>query len=111
MLKIELLGELRIWRGTERVGGFRYEKIKALLVFLAAHKGRSLGREFVASLLWPDLSPEDGRRNLRIALSHMKSVLFEPDLFFVSKHALGINSAACQLDLEEFERAPPGLPQ
>jgi len=51
-------------RNYGKVPRFRSRTTFALLGYLAAEK-REVGREYLASLFWPDETPSKGRGNLR----------------------------------------------
>lgn len=52
-------------------------KSEALLALLALRPGVAQGREWLASLLWPDVSEGQARASLRQAVSHLRRALGE----------------------------------
>jgi DNA-binding SARP family transcriptional activator len=109
-IEIALLGGVRLFRDGEPVTGFRYDKVRALLALLVTERNQLHRREWLASLLWPELESSDGRRNLRIALAQLNKMLPLADgrsLFVADKNHIGLDpGAACLLDLEFLEQAP-----
>lgn len=61
--------------GRRRVLSTRYRKGLILLAFLAMQPERPQRRERLAELLLPGLELTAGRRNLRVLVSHLQSVL------------------------------------
>ncbi len=55
--------------------GFRSDKVRALLAFLAVQPGHPWPRPTLADLLWPDYPERTARANLRNALSNLRHVL------------------------------------
>ena len=74
-IRIELLGGLRVVRGSRVTTRFRTHKTAALLAFLAYHIHHSHSRELLIDMLWPDMTPEAGRNSLSMALSSLRSLL------------------------------------
>ena len=77
-LTIALLGPTQLLRGDEPVDDqhWRRRRVRELLAFVAHHG--STTREKVLGALWPDLTDDAARRNLRVTLTYLQSVL-EPD--------------------------------
>ncbi|MFY0542867.1 alpha/beta fold hydrolase [Brevibacillus sp. H7] len=73
-LRIELLHAFRVLIDGEEVhGSWNQRHAKELLAYLAIHKAAS--REQFCKMFWPYLPMEKARNNLRVALSHLKSLL------------------------------------
>jgi DNA-binding SARP family transcriptional activator len=79
-LRIQALGPFRAWRGTEKVDDREWRRSKALHLFqlLLTNRGRMLQREEITEVLWRDMEPEAGQRNLKVALYALNKAL-EPD--------------------------------
>ena len=77
-LTIALLGPTHLLRDDEPVDDqhWRRRHVRELLAFVAHHG--STTREKVLGALWPDLTDDAARRNLRVTLTYLQSVL-EPD--------------------------------
>jgi DNA-binding SARP family transcriptional activator/predicted ATPase len=59
----------------EPVMGFGYDKVRALLAYLAVEHLVPHSREFLATLLWPEANADTARTNLRKALSTLRKAL------------------------------------
>lgn len=74
-VRLRLLGGFEVWDTDRQVGGFESQKVRALLSYLACHRGRGLSRDHLAGLLWPDKGPDAARHALRQSLYNLKSRL------------------------------------
>ena len=90
---------------------FPTRKTLALLIYLAL-EGGSQPREYLATFLWPDSSPERSYASLRNTLGHLQSALspdlnlVQPPFLSITHHTLGLNpDADVDLDLHTVERA------
>ncbi|MFC1960928.1 hypothetical protein ACFLYO_09475, partial [Chloroflexota bacterium] len=109
-LHLHLLGPPEIHLG-EKPLTFPTRKTLALLVYLAL-EGGSQPREHLATLLWPDSSPERSYASLRNTLGHLQTT-FSPardqaQIFYLSitHHTLALNPEAdIDLDLHTVEQA------
>ena len=72
---LRLLGPFTLERDDGLVGGFRSDKVRALLAYLSVQPGRLCSRSLLADLLWPDRPEAVARANLRNALSNLRLVL------------------------------------
>ena len=72
---LRLLGPFALVRDDGTLAGFRSDKVRALLAYLAAQPGRTWSRSALADLLWPDRAEVVARANLRNALSNLRQVL------------------------------------
>src|SRR5687767_7437861 len=75
-LDLHLLGPPEITLGGAPVS-FRYDKMRALLVYLAVEAKRPHPRDVLAGLFWPDTTDRDARRNLNQALFNLRQALHE----------------------------------
>ena len=89
---------------------FRYDKMRALLIYLAVESRRSHPREVLAGLLWPDTPDRDARRNLNQALFNLRQALHEstdaaqPQFLLANRDTLQFNSASDHsLDVASFQ--------
>jgi DNA-binding SARP family transcriptional activator len=111
ILKVALLGGVRVthnnWRNEARLT----REIQSLLAYLLLQRHRSHSREILADAFWGEQRHEKARRALNTALWRLKKVL-EPEgvpagTYLISAHAgeVGFN---CQsqywLDVEVFEQ-------
>jgi DNA-binding SARP family transcriptional activator/predicted negative regulator of RcsB-dependent stress response len=74
-LRIHLLGDLQLTFDGAPLGGKLYGKVLALMAYLCMEAGRSQTRERLAELLWPELTMEAARSNLRQALYYLRQAL------------------------------------
>jgi DNA-binding SARP family transcriptional activator/TolB-like protein len=73
-LSLRVLGAFELRRGDgppQRLP----RKAQALLAYLALQRGRPIGRDQLATLLWGDSSTEQARQSLRQALASLRSAL------------------------------------
>jgi predicted ATPase/DNA-binding SARP family transcriptional activator len=71
-LRIEMLGGLRILRGTQSITNLRSHKIARLLAYLAFYPTRPHPRDELLDLLWPEEDPELTRNRLRVGLNTLR---------------------------------------
>jgi WD40 repeat protein/DNA-binding SARP family transcriptional activator len=74
-LRIHLLGSFLVTLDGEPVTTFEWDKVRALLAYLAVEADRSHSREKLAGLLWPETPEASARANLRRALSDLRSAI------------------------------------
>lgn len=78
-LKLNLFGPLHVTLGETPVTGFRSDKTRALLAYLAISADRPHRRDALAGLLWPELTDEKAHDNLRLALHRLRAALGHAD--------------------------------
>jgi len=86
------------------------QKARALLAFLVLNRNRSVAREEIIELFWPEAAdPENARQNLNTALWSIRRVIrdagYDASSFFTADKFVVRWHAATALDAEEFERA------
>lgn len=109
-LFLHLLGGFSVLRDGVPVAGFSYDKVRALLAFLAIEAGSTHSRERLSDLLWPEAERESARGSLRHALFSLKRALGpEGDaLLRADRHSLTTLAAfADHVDFHEFSAAFP----
>ncbi len=74
-LSLSLLGPFQVMLGGRPVTGFKSNKVRALLAYLAVEADRLHRRETLAGLLWPDWPDRDALSNLRYALFDLRKVI------------------------------------
>ncbi|MBS3784337.1 MAG: SARP family transcriptional regulator, partial [Anaerolineae bacterium] len=74
-LSLHLLGPFQVTLNGEPVTGFKSNKVRALLAYLAAEPDRPHTREVLAGLLWPEWPEREALSNLRYALSNLRQVI------------------------------------
>lgn len=106
VLKLALLGPLRLTINEEPLADLASAKAQGLLCYLALN-GRVHSRQTLAGLLWGELPEADARRNLRGALLKLRQQL-EPYLH-VTHQAIAFNrEAPYWLDVEAFAQGVDG---
>jgi predicted ATPase/DNA-binding SARP family transcriptional activator len=108
-LSIYLLGPFLVTRDGEVAAGFEYDKVRALLAYLAAEADRPHRREELAGLFWPDQPERTARNSLRQALSKLRQAIgdgdADPPFLHISREAIQFNRASnYELDVEVFKR-------
>src|SRR5690606_12533088 len=60
-LRVQTLGEFRLWRGREEAPHREWQRKKALQLFLffLTERGKVLHREQICDMLWPEMDVED----------------------------------------------------
>lgn len=106
-LSLSLLGPLQITLGDRAVTAFRYDKVRALLVYLAVEADRPHRRDALTGLLWPELPQPTARNNLRQALNTLREAIgdkaAEPPFLIVTRESIQLHPAAdVWLDVGEF---------
>jgi DNA-binding SARP family transcriptional activator len=105
-LKLALLGPLRLIVQGQTAPTFRYNKVAALLAYLAI-EARRQPRDTLAALLWPESGEEAARRSLRVALTHLRRALGDqraaPPALLVTRDSIAFNPVAdCSVDALQF---------
>ncbi len=105
-LQLALLGPPEVMLDATPIP-FAYDKVLALLAFLAVERDRPHRREVLAGLLWPEQAERAARHNLSQALSSLRRALgdhaAQPPFLLVDGDAVQLNPAAsCELDLATF---------
>ena len=90
-LKLTLLGGFEAHLNGCPVSGFAYNKMRALLAYLAVEREQDHSREVLAELLWSGNDPKTARGSLRRTLADLRRVLELPSgtaLFSASKQTI-----------------------
>ena len=97
-LEISLLGPIQINLEGESIRGFKSNKVRALLAYLAVEADKPHRRESLAGLLWPDWSEREALGNLRYILSDLRRAIedrvAEPPYLIISRDSLQFNTAS-----------------
>jgi DNA-binding SARP family transcriptional activator len=106
-LSLSLLGPLRISIDGRLVTGLKSDKVRALLVYLAAERNRPHRRESLAALLWPEWPDAAAASHLRDALSNLRRNLGDrasgQPFILVTRDTLRFNPVAdFALDVADF---------
>ncbi|HYX51100.1 MAG TPA: BTAD domain-containing putative transcriptional regulator [Ktedonobacteraceae bacterium] len=110
-LRIQLFGKFSVRRNESILDGFDARKIQELFSYLLLHRDHSLPRETLASILWPETTTPQSKKNLRQALWQLQSALgtqnepIHERLLLVEPDWVQLNSEAnLWLDVAEFEQ-------
>lgn len=107
---LNLLGPFSAtWKG-QALDGFNYDKMRALLAYVALEHRQEHSRETLAALLWESSPPSAWRGNLRRTLSDLRRVLETPTdltLFATSKNTLQFLPCG-EIDALQFLQPPAG---
>ena len=103
-LSPSLLGSFQATLDGQPVTGFKSDKVRALLAYLAVEAHRPHRREALAGLLWPDWPDQAARSNLRGALSNLRRAIDDrmaaPPFLLVVRETIQFNAASdCWLDV------------
>lgn len=102
-LKLRLLGGFDVRLNDLSIGGF-YNKMRALLTYLALEREQDHSRDMLAELLWGEHDRQAARDNLRRTLANLRSALETPSgltLFTASKNAIRFSPNA-YIDVLDF---------
>jgi len=91
-LSLSLLGSFQVTLDGRPATGFKSNKERALLAYLAVEADRPHRREVLAGLLWPDWPDREALSNLRYALSNLRQAIgdrtAEPPFLIIARDAL-----------------------
>ena len=76
-LKLSLLGSFQVLLDGEILDTFAYNKVRALLAYLAADSQHPQRRETLAELLWPGWPQTSALRNFSSALSNLRKTIHD----------------------------------
>lgn len=74
-LALSLLGSFRVTLDGQPVTSFEYDKVRALMAYLAVESDRPQRRETLAGLLWPERPERSARRNLSQTLFTLRRAI------------------------------------
>jgi predicted ATPase/DNA-binding SARP family transcriptional activator len=106
-LALALLGPLQITLDARPVSGFDYDKVRALLAYLAVEADRAHRRDALAGLLWPDQPDQAAHNSLRQALATLRRAIGEQaaavPVLQITREAVQFNQASDHdLDMAAF---------
>lgn len=95
--------------GDIPITGFKSDKARALLAFLAMQPGIPHSRSSLAALLWPDLPEQTALSNLRSVLANLRAITekkfgLTQTIFQVDYQTIQLNAEAFSCDVITFER-------
>jgi DNA-binding SARP family transcriptional activator len=106
--EVTLLGPFTVAVDGARIPAtaWRHRRATELVKILCLAKGHRMMAEQVIDLLWPELSPEAGKANLRKAAHFARSVLGAPDAVVLGDGRVALwPSGDLKVDVDVFERA------
>jgi DNA-binding SARP family transcriptional activator len=106
-LAMSLLGTFEVTLDGVPVTAFGYDKVRALLAYLAVEADRPHRRYTLTSLLWPEQPERQARQNLSQALLRLRQALGDrgarPPYLLISPQSLQFNrSSDYELDVTAF---------
>jgi len=107
-VSISLLGRFEVNLDGQRVDAFGYDKVRALLAYLACEADHFVSRESLAGLLWPDYPEQRARQNLSQALFTLRKAMADdrdsPSFLHVTRRSVQFTCTdGCCLDVAGFE--------
>jgi DNA-binding SARP family transcriptional activator len=112
ILRIQLFEKFCVRRNEQVLDGFDARKVQELFCYLLLHRDHSLPRETLASILWPETTTVQSKKNLRQALWQLQSALGSQNeqlndrILLVEQDWVQLNSEAnLWLDVAVFEQA------
>jgi Transcriptional regulatory protein, C terminal len=109
-LKVQVLGELRIWRDDMPLtpGGKAQRKPLELLALLAAHGGGPVNSEALIDALWPSVDADAPKASLEMAISRLRKLLELPEAVIVAEGGVALPQPANPLLRPTWLRWPSG---
>ncbi len=110
-LNLMLLGGFDAYLNGQPVTGFAYNKMRALLAYLAVEREQDHRRDVLAELLWNNYEPEAARNNLRRTLANLRKTLESPTgmtIFVPGKHSIRFIPTG-YIDVLDFIEQTPTL--
>jgi DNA-binding SARP family transcriptional activator len=107
-LDVRLLGRFEVRLHGKAIERWPSRKARLLLAYLTIERGRTVPKDILVDLFWPDVSPERGSNNLSIAVHQLRSTLSAVDPLLVDAVVVrqGMYSIAVEsvsVDLWEFQ--------
>ena len=97
-LRISLLGPIQVMVSGTPVTGFKSNKVRALLAYLAMEADKPHRRQFLAGLLWPNWPEREALSNLRYALSDLRRAIGDrqatPPFLIISRSSIQFNTTS-----------------
>ena len=107
VLKLELLGDLRMRSQAGALVNLSARKSQAMLAYLGVKPGQLVSRDKMAALLWSSTATEQARQSLRQALSNLRKDLssISPDRKILVEEGdfLSVDPGSVEVDVAQFE--------
>ncbi len=78
-LKIQMLGNFRVWRDGKSVTDFGDNEAERTIKILLTRRGENVSVDELVGFLWPGVEPKEAYANLSAAINSARAIL-EPDL-------------------------------
>ena len=104
-LEIALFGSFKACYNGQPLPGFRYDKVRALLAYLAVERDRPHRRDELVGLFWPDSAEEDARTSLRQALAQLRAAIGDSTVLASRESVQWNPDADADVDVITFEEA------
>jgi predicted ATPase/DNA-binding SARP family transcriptional activator len=106
-VSISMFGGFSVAADGQPLNSFRYQKVRALLAYLAAQPEQEHPRSLLVGLLWPELPNQTALANLRQALNHLRRALHDrqagtPFLLVQRDHIRWNSLAPASIDAVRF---------
>jgi len=106
---MQFLGQFKVSLAGQPISGWRYDKVRALLVYLACEGQRTHSRDELAALLWPDSDNTAARKSLRQALTILRTAVGDetavPPFLLITRESLQFNpDSRHSLDVSRFKQ-------
>lgn len=106
-LSLYLLGPWQLTRAAEGALTINYDKVRALLAYLAVEGEQAHRRDALMTMLWPELPEGAARNNLRQVLMRLSQAIgnneIAPPFLLIDRTSLQFNGASdAWLDVTEF---------
>ncbi|MGB0388976.1 MAG: AfsR/SARP family transcriptional regulator [Ardenticatenaceae bacterium] len=108
-LRLSFLGSFRVVLDGEPLTGFRSNKVRGLLAYLAVEASRPHQRARLTGLLWPNMPERMARRNLSQTLVRLRQTIHDkeasPPFLLITRQTVQFNAQSdYELDVAEFQR-------
>ena len=109
-LEISLLGSIQVTLDGQPVTGFKSNKVRALLAYLAVEADMPHRRETLAGLFWPEWPEREALGNLRYTLSDLRGAIGDrsakPPFLIISRESIQFNTSSdYQLDVADLNES------
>ncbi|MCL4860140.1 MAG: tetratricopeptide repeat protein [Caldilineaceae bacterium] len=110
LISLTFLGAFAVSTATGLISGFRTDKVRALLAYLALEGARPQRRERLAALLWPENDHATALANLRLTLHRLRQTLnaaapgLAATLLTITRSAVTFQIPVGQVDVLRFQQ-------
>jgi DNA-binding SARP family transcriptional activator/predicted ATPase len=109
-ISLTFLGTFEVATATSAISGFRTDKVRALLAYLALEGARPQRREWLAALFWPENDHQTALANLRLTLHRLRQTIdsaapgLATTLFTITRSTVTFHAPADQVDVLRFQQ-------